>query len=74
MDSGSKKNQSSIKLANHINKFNIDTDADKTGTDINSDKTSSTSSKNKFDKPKREVNPDKTGIDTNSDKTKKETK
>lgn len=74
MTSDKKKNQSNIKLASQSNKFNIDTDADKTGTDINNDKTTSRSSKNKFDKPKREVNPDKTGIDINSDKTKKETK
>jgi hypothetical protein len=55
---------------NEGNNFNKDTDADKTGTDINSDKTKSTSEKNKFDKPKRETDPDTTGIDIDSDKTK----
>lgn len=54
-----------------------DNDADKTGTDKNSDATHQVKQKeneglNKFDKPKREPNPDRTGIDTESDKTKKE--
>jgi hypothetical protein len=41
---------------------------DKTGTDINSDKTKTGNTEkekgaNRFDKPKRETNPDRTGID-----------
>jgi hypothetical protein len=55
----------------------LDNDADKSGTDINSDTTNPNGAKkskgvNKFDKPKREPNPDRTGIDIKSDKTKKE--
>jgi hypothetical protein len=49
-----------------------DADADKTGTDANSDCTSHPKGINKFDKPKREMDPDTTGIDVDSDKTKKE--
>lgn len=52
-----------------------DNDADKTGTDKDSDSTdivNTESEASKFDKPKRERNPDRTGIDTNADKTKKE--
>jgi hypothetical protein len=51
-----------------------DEDADKTGTDVDSDKTQTGHNKghdkNKFDKPKRERNPDTTGIDIQPDKTK----
>ena len=54
-----------------------DNDADKTGTDKNSDSTQiikidKDTAGGKFDKPKRETDPDRTGIDTESDKTKKE--
>ena len=63
------------------NKISPDSDADKTGTDTNQDKTEPRYSDeeecdddqlhiNKFDKPKRETDPDRTGIDTESDKTK----
>lgn len=48
-----------------------DEDADKSGSDVNSDPTKR-DGENKFDKPKREVNPDRTDIDTESDKTKRE--
>ena len=55
----------------------LDNDADKSGTDTNSDTTNPKGaekgkSSNKFDKPKREPSPDRTGIDIKSDKTKKE--
>ena len=54
-----------------------DVDADKTGSDRNSDSTDPSSigqrkRTNRYDKPNREVNPDSTGIDTDADKTKKE--
>ena len=54
----------------------LDIDADKSGTDTNSDTTNPNGAEkskgtNKFDKPKREPNPDRTGIDIKSDKTKK---
>ena len=54
--------------ANHTG---ADSDADKTGTDANSDCTKKKKSAIKFGKPAREPNPDTTGIDTKSDKTKK---
>lgn len=48
-----------------------DTDADKTGTDFDSDKTEKRKEPSKFDKPEKETDPDKTGIDTDSDSTKR---
>lgn len=49
-----------------------DVDADKTGTDVNADKTQNKEENTgRFDKPGREKNPDSTGIDTDADKTKK---
>ena len=50
----------------------LDADADKTGTDANSDCTEKVKEANKFDKPRRERDPDTTGIDVNSDKTKRQ--
>lgn len=49
-----------------------DNDADKTGTDSNADCTENKESKNRFEKPEREINPDTTGIDTDADKTQPE--
>lgn len=57
-------------------KNKVDIDADRSGTDKNSDKTKHINyeeeehEEDKFEKPKRETNPDKTGIDTEADKTK----
>jgi hypothetical protein len=48
-----------------------DTNADKSGTDKDADKTVEKDESGKFDKPARETDPDKTGIDKESDKTKK---
>lgn len=50
----------------------MDADADKTGTDINSDSVAKRKDENKFDKPAREQNPDSTGIDIDADKTERE--
>jgi hypothetical protein len=67
------KKQISDKEAIHKPDFTSpDKDADKTGSDSNSDCTEKTGGLNKYDKPKREADPDTTGIDINSDKTKKE--
>lgn len=78
MSSKIKKIGFDIKSKDQSTKFDkdTDTDADKTGTDKNSDATQivkpgKKAEDGKFDKPKREKNPDRTGIDTNSDKTKK---
>ncbi|MBL7936380.1 MAG: hypothetical protein JNM51_11305 [Bacteroidia bacterium] len=78
MNPKSKKIGFDVKSKDKTTKFDkgSDTDADKTGTDKNSDATQIVKSgkkaeDGKFDKPKREKNPDRTGIDTNSDKTKK---
>lgn len=71
-----KKNKIGFATASKIesDKLEKDIDADKSGTDTNSDTTKSVSNTSKFDKPKREIDPDKTGIDVDSDKTKPDNK
>lgn len=54
-----------------VNPQKPDTNADKSGTDSDSDKTLPRKNPGKYDKPKKETDPDQTGIDTESDKTKK---
>lgn len=48
-----------------------DTDADKTGTDMDSDCTKKRKGINKFDKPKREPNPDTTSTEVIQPKPKR---
>ncbi|MBI3234188.1 MAG: hypothetical protein HYZ42_09135 [Bacteroidetes bacterium] len=56
----------------------LDTDADKSGSDNQADATQTDTNKpwsgNKFEKPEKEVDPDTTNIDTDADATKIEEK
>lgn len=71
MKSIKKVNEKHVRIGITPDSTSPDNDADKSGTDRDSDKTHKAPGKNKFDKPGKEVDPDKTGIDTESDKTKK---
>jgi hypothetical protein len=54
-----------------VNEFHPDTNADKSGTDCDADKTLPSKKAGKFDKPTKETNPDKTGISLPITKSKK---
>ena len=61
-----------LKIINKSDCTSLDDDADKTGTDTNSDHTLHYKINQRFDKPTRETNPDQTRKDTNADFTKQE--